>query len=91
MLYAVARSVGVQLAPWHIAAAYLAASALAAVVPTPGGLGALDLTIAATLIASGVPTTTAATTTVAFRLMTSWLPLLPGGLALVVLGRRRLI
>ncbi|HEX3825854.1 MAG TPA: lysylphosphatidylglycerol synthase transmembrane domain-containing protein [Sporichthyaceae bacterium] len=90
-LYAVARSVGIALTPWHIAAVYLAASALAAVVPTPGGLGALDLTIAATLIASGVPATTAATTTVAFRLMTSWLPLLPGGLALLVLGRRRLI
>jgi uncharacterized protein (TIRG00374 family) len=90
-LYAVARSVGVELTPWHLAAVYLAASALAAVVPTPGGLGALDLTIAATLIASGVPATTAATTTVAFRLMTSWLPLVPGGLALLVLGRRQLI
>jgi uncharacterized protein (TIRG00374 family) len=90
-LYAVARSVGVELTPWHLAAVYLAASALAAVVPTPGGLGALDLTIAATLIGSGVPATTAATTVVAFRLMTSWLPLLPGGLALFALGRRRLI
>jgi putative heme transporter len=91
VLYAVARSVGVELAPWHIGAVYLAASALAALVPTPGGLGALDLTIAATLIGSGVPATTAATTTVAFRLMTAWLPLLPAGLALVVLSRRRLI
>jgi uncharacterized protein (TIRG00374 family) len=91
VLYAVARSVGVHLSPWHVAALYLAASALAALVPTPGGLGALDLTIAATLIASGVPSATAATATVAFRVMTAWLPLLPGGLALTVLFRRRLI
>jgi uncharacterized membrane protein YbhN (UPF0104 family) len=38
-----------------------------------------------------VPATTAATTTVAFRLMTAWLPLLPGAAALLVLSRRRLI
>jgi len=91
VLYAVGRSLGVHLGLWHVLALYLAASTIAAVVPTPGGLGAIDLTVAAGLIGAGVPAAAAAGTTVVFRLITAWLPLLPAGLALVVLHRRRLI
>lgn len=91
VLWAVVHSVGANLSLWHVTAVYLAASTLAAVVPTPGGLGTQDVAIAAMLMAAGMPTANAATATVAFRLMTNWLPLLPAGLSLVMLSRRRLI
>jgi uncharacterized membrane protein YbhN (UPF0104 family) len=88
---AVARAVGVEASLWHLATLYLAASTVAALIPTPGGLGALDLALVAALVGAGVPSPAAAATAVGFRLITAWLPLLPGGVTLVVLARRQLI
>lgn len=90
-LYAVLRSLGgtVPLAP--VALAYLAASAVAAVVPSPGGFGALDVALVGGLIAVGVPSPTALATVLAYRLLTVWVPLLPGACVLAILVRRRVI
>jgi uncharacterized membrane protein YbhN (UPF0104 family) len=90
-LYAVLRSLGgtVPLAP--VALAYLAASAVAALVPSPGGFGALDVALAGGLIAVGVTSPTALATVLAYRLLTVWVPLLPGACVLAILVRRRVI
>jgi uncharacterized membrane protein YbhN (UPF0104 family) len=90
-LYAVLRSLGgtVPLAP--VALAYLVASSVAALVPSPGGFGALDVALAAGLIAVGVPSPTALATVLAYRLLTVWVPLLPGACVLAILVRRRVI
>jgi glycosyltransferase 2 family protein len=67
-------------------AVYLAGSAVASVSPTPGGLGAMEAALVAGLAAVGAPTGSAVAGVLAFRLLTFWLPILPGWLAYRALG-----
>ncbi|MEU9450137.1 lysylphosphatidylglycerol synthase domain-containing protein [Streptomyces sp. NPDC048277] len=89
VLIAVTRAVELPLSPARVALLYLAASGAAALLPTPGGLGSLDAALALALTASGTPAATAASAVLGYRLLTVWLPLLPGLLVLGVLIRRR--
>jgi uncharacterized membrane protein YbhN (UPF0104 family) len=57
-----------------IAVVYLTGSALGSVVPTPGGLGAVELTLSAGLTAAGLPGATALSAVLLFRTLTFWLP-----------------
>mgnify|MGYP001158011986 CR=1 FL=1 len=82
------RAFGAPLSPLRAAAAYLAGAAAGAVSPTPGGLGAVDAALTGGLIRLGVPGATAVLGVVAFRLVTYWLPVLPGAAALRALRRR---
>jgi glycosyltransferase 2 family protein len=59
---------------------YLAASAVASAVPTPGGLGGAEAAYAAGLTLAGVDKTVALSTVFLFRAATFWLPILPGWL-----------
>jgi len=60
---------------------YLAGAAVASISPTPGGLGAMEAALVAGLTAVGAPTGPAVAGVLAFRLLTFWLPILPGWLA----------
>ena len=62
-------------------AVYLAGVAVASVSPTPGGLGAMEAALVAGLTAVGALTGPAVAGVLAFRLLTFWLPILPGWLA----------
>jgi glycosyltransferase 2 family protein len=62
-------------------AVYLAGAAVASVSPTPGGLGAMEAALVAGLTAVGAATGPAVAGVLAFRLLTFWLPILPGWLA----------
>ena len=62
-------------------AVYLAAAAVAAASPTPGGLGAMEAALVAGLTAVGAPTAPSVAGVLAFRLLTYWLPVVPGWLA----------
>lgn len=68
-------------------AMYLAATAVAAASPTPGNLGALELALTGGLATFSVQTGTALGAVLIFRLLTFWLPLLPGFLAFRYLHR----
>ncbi|MFI0806028.1 lysylphosphatidylglycerol synthase domain-containing protein [Streptomyces echinatus] len=89
VLIAVTRAVGLPLAPLQVALLYLAASSAAALLPTPGGLGSLDAALALALTAAGTPGAAAASAVLGYRLLTVWLPLLPGLLVLGLLVRRK--
>ncbi|MFH9399500.1 lysylphosphatidylglycerol synthase domain-containing protein [Streptomyces sp. NPDC017638] len=89
VLIAVIRAVGLALAPLQVALLYLAASSAAALLPTPGGLGSLDAALALALTAAGTSGAGAASAVLGYRLLTVWLPLLPGLLVLGVLVRRK--
>jgi undecaprenyl-diphosphatase len=67
---------------------YLIAATVAAVAPTPGGLGAMEAALVAALTRLGVPTGEAVAGALAFRLATFWLPLAAGAVLLRV-GRSR--
>ncbi|MEU6275157.1 lysylphosphatidylglycerol synthase domain-containing protein [Streptomyces populi] len=87
----VAQAVGLPPSPARVALAYLAASSAAVLLPTPGGLGSLDAALALALTLAGAPGAAAASTVLGYRLLTVWLPLLPGLVALGVLIRRRVL
>ncbi|WP_059007047.1 lysylphosphatidylglycerol synthase transmembrane domain-containing protein [Streptomyces specialis] len=90
-LVAVACSLGLSVPVAHIVLAYMAASVVAAMVPSPGGIGSVDAALVLALVATGAPAATATSTVLAYRLITVWLPLLPGALVLGALVRRRVV
>ena len=91
ILYAVLRSLGVAVTVGTAVVLYLVVSSLSAFVPSPGGIGALDVAMLAGLAAIGVTSAVALGAVVGYRLITVWLPLVPSAFVLAVLLRRRII
>ena len=71
-----------------IAVVYLTGSALGSIIPTPGGLGAVEAALTAGLVATGLHGTEAASAVLLFRLLTFWLPVPFGWAALNYLERK---
>ncbi len=72
-----------------VAVVYLAASAVASAAPTPGGIGAMEAGLLAGLTRFGVATGPAVAGVLTYRLLTYWLPILPGLVCLRRLQRDR--
>ena len=89
VLICVTQAVELPLSPARVALLYLAASSAAALLPTPGGIGSLDAALVFVLTASGTTASAAASVVLGYRLLTVWLPLIPGLLVLGVLVRRK--
>jgi uncharacterized protein (TIRG00374 family) len=68
---------------------YLTGSAIGSIIPTPGGLGAVEAALTAGLTAAGVPGAVAVSAVLLFRLLTFWLPVPFGWAALEYLERRQ--
>ncbi len=81
-------AVGAQPRPSLVLLAYTASAVLSMIPITPGGLGFVEAGLAGTLVLAGVPAGAAAVATLAYRLVTYWLPL-PVGLGAWVAHRRR--
>ncbi|MFE7168186.1 YbhN family protein [Streptomyces sp. NPDC057616] len=90
-VYAVAHALELPLPAAKVALAYLAASSAAVLLPTPGGLGSLDAALTFALVGVGAPGSMAVSIVLGYRLLTTWLPLVPGLLVLAVLARRRVV
>ena len=90
-LLAVLRSLDLPQPVTAVTLAYLGASAIAAFIPSPGGFGGLDVALVAALASLGTPTTHAIAAVIGYRLLTVWIPLLPGAATLAVMLHRRLI
>lgn len=72
----------------QVGAGYLVAMAIASFAPTPGGLGAVESAMIAAFTGFGLTDGVAVSATLTFRLVTFWLPLLPGWLAMGAMQRR---
>jgi uncharacterized membrane protein YbhN (UPF0104 family) len=88
-LDACVRAFGGSLALTSAAVVYLTGSALGSLVPTPGGLGAVEAALAAGLTATGMAAATAVSAVLLFRLLTFWLPVPAGWAAFTYLRRRQ--
>ncbi|MFD3840937.1 lysylphosphatidylglycerol synthase domain-containing protein [Streptomyces sp. NPDC058642] len=71
-----------------VAVVFLAGNALGSAAPTPGGVGAVEATLTVGLIAVGLESEVAAPAVLLFRLLTLWIPVLPGWLAFNHLSRK---
>jgi uncharacterized membrane protein YbhN (UPF0104 family) len=90
-LVLVGLSLGLPVPPAHMAVAYLAATVAVALVPTPGGLGSVEAALIVALVAAGAPAAVATAVVLAYRIITVWLPLVPGALTLGALVRLKVI
>ncbi|WP_073258627.1 lysylphosphatidylglycerol synthase transmembrane domain-containing protein [Cryptosporangium aurantiacum] len=74
-----------------VAVVVLAGTALGSAAPTPGGLGAVEAVLSAGLTAGGLDGATAISSVLLFRMLTFWLPVLPGWLSFTWLSRKELV
>ncbi|MBT2444879.1 flippase-like domain-containing protein [Streptomyces sp. ISL-36] len=61
-----------------VAVVFLAGNALGSAAPTPGGVGAVEGALTFGLVAVGLPLEVATPSVLLYRLLTLWLPVLPG-------------
>ncbi|MFI5674303.1 lysylphosphatidylglycerol synthase transmembrane domain-containing protein [Streptomyces cellulosae] len=90
-LAAVGQAMGLPVPPAHMAVAYLAATVAVALVPTPGGIGSVEAALVVALVAAGGPAAVATAVVLAYRIITVWVPLVPGALTLGALVRLKVI
>jgi glycosyltransferase 2 family protein len=81
----------VRISPAQAAVVYLGGAVVSAAAPTPGGLGAMEAALVAGLTHIGVADGKAVASVLTFRLLTYWLPILPGYLSLHNLRRAKLL
>lgn len=75
------RAFGASVGIAAVALSYLGSAAVATVSPAPGGLGAMEAALVASLTALGSAPGPAVAGVLGFRLVTFWLPTLPGWIA----------
>lgn len=81
-LYCSVRAFGAEPAVAAVAVVYFAGAIIGSAMPTPGGLGGIEATMSAGLIAIGVDSGTAVSAVLLYRLVTYWLPIPFGWLSL---------
>ncbi|MEU3619138.1 lysylphosphatidylglycerol synthase transmembrane domain-containing protein [Streptomyces sp. NPDC006872] len=90
-LAAVGHALGLPVPVAHMMVAYLAATVAVALIPTPGGIGSVEAALIVALVAAGGPVAVATAVVLAYRIITVWLPLVPGALTLGALVRMKVI
>lgn len=83
------RAFGAELSWAAIVVVFLTGNALGSAAPTPGGLGAVEASLSVGLTISGLPAETATSAVLLYRLLTFWLPVLPGWAAFTYLQRNQ--
>lgn len=86
-LFASMAAFGGALSIAQVGAVFLVGATIASVAPTRGGAGAMEAALVTGLVAAGLPQHTAVPTVFLYRLVTFWLPVLPGWFALHWLKR----
>ncbi len=87
-LLACIRATGAKPNPSLVLLAYAVAGLLALVPITPGGLGIVEAGLSALLILANVPTTDAVVATLAYRIISYWLPIFVGPVAYILFRMR---
>lgn len=86
-LYASVQAVGAEIPIATATLIYVSGNAVGSIVPTPGGLGAVEAALTAGLTAAGVPAGEAFAAVILFRLVSFWLPIPVGWVAWTRLQR----
>lgn len=78
VLYSCVAAFGGSMGIAVVAVVYLAGATIGQAAPTPGGLGAVEAALAAGLTAGGLDAGLAVSAVLLYRLVTFWLPTIPG-------------
>ncbi|MFF0199955.1 YbhN family protein [Streptomyces sp. NPDC005017] len=84
-------ALGLPLSWAQVVLALLVASTAVGAVPAPGGIGPVDAALVFTMAAFGAPVGLATATVIGYRVLTVWIPLLPGALVLSALVQRKVL
>ncbi|MEV6207492.1 lysylphosphatidylglycerol synthase transmembrane domain-containing protein [Kitasatospora sp. NPDC051914] len=87
-LYASVRAFGGEMSYSAVAVVFLTANAAGSAIPTPGGIGPVEIALIGALTVGNVPPSAATPAVFLYRLLTFWLPVLPGWISYNVLQRR---
>ncbi|MFJ7961798.1 YbhN family protein [Streptomyces sp. NPDC096324] len=88
---AVGFSLGLPLSWAQVVFALLIASTAVGAVPAPGGIGPVDAAMVFTMVSLGAPAGLSTATVIGYRVLTAWIPLLPGTLILSALVHRKVL
>lgn len=78
VLWATTKSVGIDLSLIDLFIAFIAGNTALTVSPTPGGIGAVEAAITGVVISAGVDPSLALASVVLFRIVSYWIPIIPG-------------
>ena len=70
---------------------YLAGATIGQLAPVPGGIGAVEATLIAALTATGLPSGVALSGVLLYRVVTFWLPVIPGWFSFAYLQKLKAI
>ncbi|WP_405011700.1 flippase-like domain-containing protein [Kitasatospora sp. NBC_01539] len=87
-LYASVRAFGGEMTYSAVAVVFLTANAAGSAIPTPGGIGPVEIALIGALTVGNVPPSAATPAVFLYRLLTFWLPVLPGWISYNLLQRR---
>lgn len=91
VLAAAVLAFGVDVSLLQVLAVYLGGTAVASASPTPGNLGAVEVALSAGLTAIGVASGPAVGAVMLYRLLTFWLPVVPGFIAFTYIQKKQYI
>lgn len=91
MIASVGFALGLPLSWTQVTLALLLASTAVGAVPAPGGIGPVDAALVFTMVTFGAPMSLAAATVIGYRVLTVWVPLLPGALVLSIMVQRKIL
>jgi uncharacterized protein (TIRG00374 family) len=77
-LWASAHSLGIDISLSQALVAYVLGNIIGGLVPTPGGIGAVEAGVYSGLLLIGVNSSEAITVTLIYRFLTYWVPIAPG-------------
>jgi glycosyltransferase 2 family protein len=89
--YACIRALGASVNIAALAVVQLVGNTVGTAVPTPGGLGAVEAALTAGLTALGLSTGLAVSAVLLFRIVSFWLPILPGWILWTQMQKRGLL
>jgi glycosyltransferase 2 family protein len=89
--YACIRALGADVNIAALAVVQLVGNTVGTAVPTPGGLGAVEAALTAGLTALGLSTGLAVSAVLLFRIVSFWLPILPGWILWTQMQKRGLL
>ena len=89
--YACIRALGADVNVAALAVVQLVGNTVGTAVPTPGGLGAVEAALSAGLTALGLSTGLAVSAVLLFRIVSFWLPILPGWILWTQMQKRGLL
>jgi len=90
-LFSAVKSVGINLGLFEVFIVFSFGVLVGTATPTPGGLVGAEAGLLAGLVLYGIPTAQAGAAVLLFRLVSYWLPLVPGLAALLLARSRKLV